>query len=365
MLRCSTTSKSRCSNARQCTLARAHCAPHCSYSSALSAESAARLTGERARDAGAHLAKMSMRLAMKASLESAAARREGQAEELRKAKKEAKRARKAELAAAAEAAAPAAAPAPAPAAPRARGRWRPRAAGRGAPGAATTGRAHGHVAAGAAGPAARAAPPPAPEPSARRSRRPAPRPSPEARPRRRRRPHPKHRQKRPPCAPASPRTSTPSSKEVDLDEMNMKSLRKKVASDLNIEIAGEDKDWFKEHVTKRVQARAEPDEEDEDPRHPLISEDMSAVVGVSRANHFRLVKLLWKYIKANNLQNPANRNEILCDEKLKKVFKRDKVTGFGMSKLLGQHIFKDGEATKPKAPKKKKKQREPSDDESE
>jgi len=132
-----------------------------------------------------------------------------------------------------------------------------------------------------------------------------------------------------------------------------------------VEIAGEDKDWFKEHVTKRVQARAEPDEEEEDPRHPLISEDMSAVVGVSRANHFRLVKLLWKYIKANDLQNPANRNEILCDEKLKKVFKRDKVTGFGMSKLLGQHIFKDGEATKPKAPKKKKKQRPPSDDESE
>merc|ERR1711907_715002 len=124
--------------------------------------------------------------------------------------------------------------------------------------------------------------------------------------------------------------------------------RKKVASDLSIEISGEDKDWFKE---------------DEDPRHPLISEDMSAVVGVGRANNFRLVKLLWKYIKANNLQNPANRNEILCDEKLKKVFKRDKVTGFGMSKLLGAHIFKDGEATKPKAPKKKKKQREPSDDE--
>ena len=53
-------------------------------------------------------------------------------------------------------------------------------------------------------------------------------------------------------------------KEVDLDEMNMKSLRKKVAADLDVEISGEDKDWFKEHVTRRVQARAEPDEEDED-----------------------------------------------------------------------------------------------------
>jgi ankyrin repeat protein len=87
----------------------------------------------------------------------------------------------------------------------------------------------------------------------------------------------------------------------------------------------------------------ETEKEEEDPRHPLISEDMAAVVGVSRANHFRLVKLLWKYIKAHDLQNPSKRTEILCDAKLQKVFKRKKVTSFGMSKLLGAHIFKDGD----------------------
>jgi chromatin remodeling complex protein RSC6 len=317
---------------------------------------------------------MSMRLAMKASLESAALDEKAKQKELRKAKKEAKRARKAELAAAAEAAAPAAEPAAAPAAP-------PAPAADPEPPAAA--------------PAPDAAPPPAPmdtsppappppEPAAPAPPAPpepsAPEPAPEpAAPAPDAAPAPEAPEAPAAPAPEAPEPEAPAEaptlrariathldallKEVDLDEMNMKSLRKKVASDLNIEIAGEDKDWFKEHVTKRVQARAEPDEEDEDPRHPLISEDMSAVVGVSRANHFRLVKLLWKYIKAHNLQNPANRNEILCDEKLKKVFKRDKVTGFGMSKLLGQHIFKDGEATKPKAPKKKKKQREPSDDE--
>merc|ERR1719359_1245398 len=88
----------------------------------------------------------------------------------------------------------------------------------------------------------------------------------------------------------------------------------------------------------------ETEKEEEDPRHPLISEDMAAVVGVSRANHFRLVKLLWKYIKAHDLQNPSNRNEILCDAKLQKVFKRKKVPSFGMSKLLGAHIFKEAAA---------------------
>ena len=124
------------SKARQCSLPEAlvalrlflqQCSP--------TAESAARGAPERARrhSAGAHHAKkMSMRLAMKASLESAQLDEKAKQKELRKAKKEAKRARKAELAAAAEAAAPAAAPAPAPAAPPRPPAGRPRAAGRGA-----------------------------------------------------------------------------------------------------------------------------------------------------------------------------------------------------------------------------------------
>ena len=85
---------------------------------------------------------------------------------------------------------------------------------------------------------------------------------------------------------------------------------------------------------------------------------MAAVVGVGRANHFRLVKLLWKYIKKHDLQNPANKNEIVCDDALKAVFKKDKVTSFGMSKLLSAHYFKDDAP----APKKRKSARDDGDD---
>jgi chromatin remodeling complex protein RSC6 len=43
-------------------------------------------------------------------------------------------------------------------------------------------------------------------------------------------------------------------------------------------------------------------------------------------------------MRANNLQNPENRREILADNKLRKVFGKDKVTMFEMNKHLTQHL---------------------------
>ena len=45
------------------------------------------------------------------------------------------------------------------------------------------------------------------------------------------------------------------------------------------------------------------------------------------------MKKLWEYIKSNNLQNPANRQEILCDDRLRALFGCDKVKMFGMNKV--------------------------------
>ena len=42
----------------------------------------------------------------------------------------------------------------------------------------------------------------------------------------------------------------------------------------------------------------------------------------------KVVKKVWNYIRAHNLQNPADKREILAGEKLKKVFGRDKCTMF-------------------------------------
>ena len=47
-----------------------------------------------------------------------------------------------------------------------------------------------------------------------------------------------------------------------------------------------------------------------------------------------VTKLMWKYIKGNELQNPENRREILCDTSLKNLFGVDSFTMFEMASLL-------------------------------
>src|SRR3954447_11531119 len=56
------------------------------------------------------------------------------------------------------------------------------------------------------------------------------------------------------------------------------------------------------------------------------SEDLAAVVGSERLPRGEVVKKVWAYIKAQKLQNPNDGREILADDKLKKVFGKDKVT---------------------------------------
>ena len=68
------------------------------------------------------------------------------------------------------------------------------------------------------------------------------------------------------------------------------------------------------------------------------SEDLAAIVGFETLPRGEVVSKVWAYIKAHNLQNPANRREIIADDNLKKVFGKDKVTMFEMNKHLAQHL---------------------------
>ncbi|KAL5200316.1 hypothetical protein ABZP36_021519 [Zizania latifolia] len=53
------------------------------------------------------------------------------------------------------------------------------------------------------------------------------------------------------------------------------------------------------------------------------------------------IKLIWSHIKANGLQNPANKTEINCDDKLKSIFAgRDKVGMMEIARLLSPHFIK-------------------------
>ena len=69
------------------------------------------------------------------------------------------------------------------------------------------------------------------------------------------------------------------------------------------------------------------------------SPELAAVVGSGKLARGEVVSKIWQYIKANNLQNPANKREILADAKLKPVFDgKDAVSMFEMNKHLARHL---------------------------
>ena len=69
------------------------------------------------------------------------------------------------------------------------------------------------------------------------------------------------------------------------------------------------------------------------------SAELGAVVGTGEITRGDVVKKVWEYIKANNLQNPQNKREIVADAKLKPVFGGlDKVSMFEMNKHLAKHL---------------------------
>ncbi|EGW34737.1 uncharacterized protein SPAPADRAFT_47821 [Spathaspora passalidarum NRRL Y-27907] len=72
----------------------------------------------------------------------------------------------------------------------------------------------------------------------------------------------------------------------------------------------------------------------------VLSNELANLIGQSRASRPQVVKQLWVYIKDNDLQNPEDKRQILCDERLERLFKKKMVTSFEMNKLLTSHIFK-------------------------
>lgn len=68
------------------------------------------------------------------------------------------------------------------------------------------------------------------------------------------------------------------------------------------------------------------------------SADLAAVIGANPVARTEAVKLMWDYIKTNNLQNPANKRNILADAKLEKVFGKNEVTMFELTGIIGKHL---------------------------
>jgi len=65
---------------------------------------------------------------------------------------------------------------------------------------------------------------------------------------------------------------------------------------------------------------------------------LAAVIGAKPMPRTEVTKKVWDYIKANKLQDAANKRNINADAKLKEIFKKAQVTMFEMTKLISAHL---------------------------
>jgi chromatin remodeling complex protein RSC6 len=68
------------------------------------------------------------------------------------------------------------------------------------------------------------------------------------------------------------------------------------------------------------------------------SPELAAIVGPGPMPRTEVVAKVWDHIRAHGLQDPANKQTIVADDKLKAVFGKDRATMFEMQRLLSPHL---------------------------
>lgn len=68
------------------------------------------------------------------------------------------------------------------------------------------------------------------------------------------------------------------------------------------------------------------------------SPELGEIVGTDALPRSEVISKVWEYIKKHDLQNPADKREILADDKLKVIFGKDKCTMFEMNKFISAHL---------------------------
>jgi chromatin remodeling complex protein RSC6 len=72
-----------------------------------------------------------------------------------------------------------------------------------------------------------------------------------------------------------------------------------------------------------------------------VNAALAEIVGTEPLPRPQIIKKMWDYIKANNLQDPKNKRMIIADAKLKPVFGGlDQVNMFEMAKCISKCLEK-------------------------
>lgn len=105
----------------------------------------------------------------------------------------------------------------------------------------------------------------------------------------------------------------------------------------------------KEISRKRSKVKTDPEDEpvaenaDNIPSQVIISDALANCLGTGERemSQSEALRLVWEYIKVNNLEDPKNPVMILCDEKLKELFGCESISAMGIPELLVRnHLFK-------------------------
>ncbi|KAF7937824.1 uncharacterized protein EAE97_007620 [Botrytis byssoidea] len=70
-----------------------------------------------------------------------------------------------------------------------------------------------------------------------------------------------------------------------------------------------------------------------------LSAALADLVGEPTLSRPQVVKKIWEHIKSLNLQDPSDKRQIICDDKMQLVFKTERVHMFTMNKLLGKQLY--------------------------
>ena len=109
----------------------------------------------------------------------------------------------------------------------------------------------------------------------------------------------------------------------------------------------------KKVAAKKVAAKKAPAAKTAKPKAPRVakpgaglkpSEALAAVIGAEPVARTQVIKKLWDYIKAEGLQDAANKRAINADAKLLAVFGKPQVTMFELAGIVGKHLVPEAPA---------------------
>lgn len=70
--------------------------------------------------------------------------------------------------------------------------------------------------------------------------------------------------------------------------------------------------------------------------HPSAA--LAAVIGAQATSRTEVTKKIWDYVKAHNLQDPADKRTIVADDALRPVFGKDRISMFELAGLVSKHL---------------------------